>query len=562
MLRELFIQNIAIIEDLIINFKPGLNIISGETGSGKSVIISALGLLLGTRASNDILRSDCEKGLVSGAFEVDSLFQNKLAAFGIPDIQDGVVVMSREISLEGKNLCRINEKIFSLSSFRAVGSLMIDIYGQSEERGLLVPGNQLDILDQFGGAKLNNLKKETTAHFKKFIALKQLWEQEKRRQEEVREKIDFLRFQLNELENADLEDSNEVQHLEEEIRVLSGAESLVLNSQKVYGMLFGGSQESASAYDNISKSIEIFEMMVSIDPSLKGKETIMNDILYSIQDLSDFFRMYAENVQNNPNKLEISQDRLDFLRRLQKKYQKSLDDLMIHRDEIVSTLESHCFSEQRLIELEDEKDRVFREYLEAASGLTRLRQETGLCLSEQVMAVLEELEMKNARFEVVFPAREGLSETGMEDAQFMFSANTGEPLKPLQKVASGGELSRLMLALKSVLAELETVPVIVFDEVDTGIGGEAARKVGMRILRLAAAHQVICVTHSAQVAVFGDTHYVIFKKISGKRTVSQVFHLSPEARKTEIARMLGGKELDTAIKHAEKMLARARKEKI
>ena len=561
MLRELFIHNLAIIEDLTVKLDAGLNIITGETGAGKSVVIGALGLLLGLRASSDILRSGCEKGSVSGAFDVDSAFQQKVSEFSIPDLEDGLIVLSREISREGKNLCRINEKLFSLSGFRALGSLLLDIYGQNEERGLLVPGTQLELLDQLGGHTLVKCKGVTGACYKRLMDLERRIADKVKQQQEISEKTDFLQFQLKELEAASLKDINEEQRLEEEIRILASAEFLAENSLQLYQLLFGNEGDASSVYDKLSRSLEVMENMLGADPSLQERITLLKDILYSVEDLSEFFRSYGERIEHNPNRLEILQDRLDLLRRLGKKYKRSLEELIAFRDELAGILENQSFSQQSIGELEKERARLSGQYLEAAASLTALRKETGSFLSGQVTAILRELEMKEARFEVAFSPREGYSANGMEDIQFLFSANTGEPLKPLQKVASGGELSRLMLALKSVLAKVDSVPVLVFDEADTGIGGEAARKVGLRIAKLAETHQVICVTHSAQVAVFADNHFFIAKEISQGRTVAQVQQLNGSEKKVEIARMLGGRELDTANRHAEKMLEEANKAK-
>lgn len=560
MLRELFIHNIAIIEELALSFSPGLNVISGETGAGKSVIVGALGLLLGSRASSDILRTGCDRGLVTGAFDIDPSLQQKIAEFSIPDAEEDILVLSREISREGKNICRINEKIISLSGFRMVGALLLDIYGQSEERGLLLPANQLEILDQMGGSPLMEWKLKTREWSKKLKGLEKEIARQVRQEQEIKDKRDFLQFQLKELSAAELKDVNEEERLEEEIAILSGGELLAKNSMEVYGLLFGSETEGAPVYDKISRALGILEAMAGIDPSLGEKAAAVQELLYSVQDLSEYFRDYAESIQYNPQRLELLQDRLALIRRLQSKYRKSITELIAYREELAAVLDSQSFNRERIGELREQRDAAEAEYLQAAGNLSLLRKETGSSLAENVAAILRELGMKDARFETQFSLKESFGETGREEVQFVFSANAGEPLKPLQKAASGGELSRLMLALKSVLAEVDSVPVMVFDEADSGIGGETAGKVGRRIAQLASAHQVICVTHSAQVAVFADRHFLISKKFSEERTTAQVQQLSGRERIMEIARMLGGKELDTAVKHGEKMLEEARQQ--
>lgn len=562
MLKELFIHNIAIIDDMALKLGPGLNVITGETGAGKSVIIGALGLLLGLRASSDILRTGCEKGSVSGAFEIDASVKEKVSDLSIPDIDDGLLVMSREISREGRNVCRINEKIFSLSGFRAVGSILIDIYGQNEERGLLLPSNQLEILDQLGGSSLLELKQAVSEHSKIIKNLEREIETQERQEQDIRNQVDFLQFQLNELETAELNDVNEEEALEEEIRILAAAEELARNSLEAYSFLFGSEGNGAPAYDKISSSLSVLDTMAATDPSLREKADLLREVLYSVQDISEFVRDYAERIEHDPQKLAILQDRLDLIRRLRGKYRRSVEELIAYRDEIAAVFKGYAFSEERLGELRQKKEAAEKEYLAAAHNLSALRKETGLFLAQQVGAILTELEMKDARFEVEFSPLEGYPNLGKEETRFVFSANKGEPLKLLQKVASGGELSRLMLALKSILAKVDSVPVMVFDEADAGIGGEAAAKVGKRIAALSKAHQIICVTHSAQVAVFADEHFVISKKVSRERTASQVQNVSGREQVLEVARMLGGKELDTAIMHAEKILEDAAAKKI
>ncbi len=408
MLRELFIHNIAIIDDFSVKLSPGLNVITGETGAGKSVIIGALGLLLGFRASNDILRTGCENGFVSGAFEIDAAMQARVTDLAIPEIEDGILVLSRELSRESRNVCRINEKIVSLSGFRAVGSMLIDIYGQNEEQGLLLPDNQLAILDQLGGGSLLEWKQAVAQGSKNIRNLDTEIEEQERQQQEVREKSDFLEFQLNELAGAQLKDVNEADVLEEQIRILAGAEDLAQNSLVVYSLLFGSEAGGGSVYDKISKSLSVIETMTATDASLQDKAASLQEILYSVQDISEFFRDYAQGIESDPQKLEILQDRLVLIKGLESKYRRSVEELILFRDEIAAVLEGHVFSEERLVELRQEREAAKQEYLAAAEKLSVRRQETGDYLAQHVAGILNELEMKDAHFEAAFaPALAG-----------------------------------------------------------------------------------------------------------------------------------------------------------
>jgi len=560
MLRELYIENFALIDKLTLEFGPGLNVLTGETGAGKSIIVGAVGLLLGARASQEFLRSGYERAVITGAFDCDERMYRWLSELGITDAEEGVLLLSREISRSGKNICRVNGKMVTLSIFRELGTRLIDIYGQHEFQKIFSPDQQLVILDDFGGEELKRVKEDVARHFRLLNSLERKISEARRRKEEIREKKDFWEYQLGEIDSANLKEGEE-EEIEKEIKILSGAEFLAQESLKAYSLLFDSQGELPSAYDLISEVLASLQEMRTYDPSLAEKVESLEETLYVIQDVADFLRNYSEGIEYDPQRLRQLEDRLSLINRIKNKYNKTIAEILQYRDEIAASLEDLHFSDDKLMEMENEREKVQEEYFKKAAKLSKLRASAGEELASEVVKGLKELEMKNVKFKVEIQPRKNPGEQGLEEVEFLFSANPGEPLRPLCKVASGGELSRLMLALKSVQAEMDSVPVLIFDEVDAGVGGYTAYKIGQKMAALAASHQVICVTHSPQVAAFSDAHFAIVKDVKRSRTITNVVRLSPDERIGEIARMLGGKEKETAVKHAKKLILDAKEYK-
>ncbi|HBT20457.1 MAG TPA: DNA repair protein RecN [Peptococcaceae bacterium] len=557
MLRQLSIENFALIDKLTLEFGPGLNVLTGETGAGKSIIIDAIGLLLGSRASQDFLRSGSEKAVVSGVFELNSEIREKLAPLGLDDVDDDFIFLSRELSLTGKNVCRVNGKIVPLSMLKKISSLLVDICGQHEYQKISSPAQQLTILDEFGGEEIYKLKNEVAENFRKLKKIEKKIVDMQNKREEYLKKQDFLQYQLEEINAAQLKEGEE-EEIEKEIKILSGAEFLAGESAKIYGLLFAGENEFPSAYDMIGSAVESLRAMSAYDGSLEEKLKILEDIMYTLQDVAHFMRDYGESKEYNPERLRQLEERLTVINRLKQKYKRSVEEILQYRDEIAASLDELYFSDETLKKFKEEKEKILKVLISKAQELEKLRIFFGKKLSSELEKTLRELEMKDSRFVVKVENTEEINEQGMNNVEFLFSANPGEPLKSLSKVASGGELSRLMLALKSVQAKKDSVPVLIFDEVDAGIGGSTAFKIGEKIAFLSQFHQIICVTHSPQVAAFSHQHFEIVKEVKNNRTTTNVIPLSSEESIREIARMLGGKDKDTAVEHAKRLVCEAR----
>ena len=558
MLAELNIRNFAIIDELRVAFDGGLNMISGETGAGKSIIIGAVGLLLGERANADMIRSFEDAAVVEALFDIRGQegLQEKIREMGFGDGEE--LVVRRVVSRSGKNRVYINGNLASLAALAAIGESLINICGQHEHQMILDPENHTDILDEFGS--LLPLRAAYREHYDRYRALRERLRGLQERRKTQAEREDLLRFQIGEIAGAEPRPGEDAALLEEK-RILSNVQKLIDHAESAYETLYG---KGGSVLTEFRGALSAVKEIRKIDPGLKLSEQEMEELYYRIEEAAFALRDYAKRLSYDPARLEAVEERLELLGRLKRKYGGTLE----------AVLGKQAEAEREIGEigsLEEETGEILREIaaeqgrlMEAAGALSAKRRTAAAALKRAVEGEIRTLRMADARFEVVFrdPAGEGdaaLNEKGMDIPEFYLSANVGESLKPLRAIASGGELSRIMLALKKVLARTGSVGTIVFDEVDSGIGGATAEIVGQKLREVARHHQVLCITHLPQIACCGDRHYLVVKRVAGERTNTSVALLSEEERLTEITRMLGGVELTEKTRdHAREMLHAAR----
>jgi len=559
MLTELNIRNFAIIDEMRVTFAEGLSVISGETGAGKSIIVGAVGLLLGDRATSDMIRSFEDAAQVEALFDISGQegLRWKVGEAGFGDGEE--LVVKRVVSRSGKNRVYINGALASLSTLAAIGESLINVCGQHEHQMILDPENHTDILDEFGG--LLTLRAEYRESYDRYRSLHERLRtlEELRKKREERE--DLLRFQIGEISRAGIR-AGEDAALAEEKRILANVQKLIDLAEAAYEALYG---KSGSALAELRGAVAAVKEIRKIDPGLKLTGEELDELYYRIEDAALILRDYAKRLSFDPGRLEAVEERLELLGRLKRKYGGTLDAVLKRQAEAeeeiaaISTLEEEFAALSQSIA--EERERMAK----AAGRLSEKRHEVAAALKEAVEAEVGTLRMENARFEVVFrELREDrgggpFNEKGSDDLEFYLSANVGEELKPLKGIASGGELSRIMLALKKVLARTGSVGTIVFDEVDSGIGGATAEIVGQKLREVARYHQILCITHLPQIACCGDRHYLVAKRVVGKRTNTSVTLLSEEERREEIARMLGGVDMtEKTREHAKEMLAAAR----
>jgi DNA repair protein RecN (Recombination protein N) len=553
MLSELNIRNFAIIDELKVSFAGGLNVISGETGAGKSIIVGAVGLLLGERANADMIRSFEDTATVEALFQIggqEGLIR-RIEEMGFGDGED--LVIRRIVSRSGKNRVYINGALASLAMLAAIAESLVNICGQHEHQMILDPGNHTEILDEFGGLGLQRAAYGESRDRYRSIREKLRELREMGRIREERE--DLLKFQISEIGQAQIR-AGEDAALAEEKKVLSNVQRLIDCARSAHETLYG---KSGSVLAELKGATAAVGEIRKIDPSLKLTGEEMDELYYRLEDAALTLRDYANRLSFDPDRLEAIEGRLELLGRLKRKYGGTLDTVLQRHTEAEKELANIASAGEEIGKLEEELAAERLRLIRAGGELSARRRQVAALLQERVEAEVCTLRMESARLEVVFrePAEgdAAFGETGMDDLEFYLSTNVGEEIKPLRGIASGGELSRIMLALKKVLARTGSVGTIIFDEVDSGIGGATAEIVGRKLQEVARHHQVICITHLPQIACYGDRHYRVAKEVASERTNTTMALMTDSERLEEIARMLGGVTLTQKTRdHAREML--------
>ena len=568
MLKELRIKNYAIIDELSIDFKAGLNILTGETGAGKSIIIESLGLILGERASDESIRSGEDSASVEAVYDISRVknIKEKLSESGI-ETENNELIIRRQISRSGKNRSYINDSAVNLSLLKDIGDMLVDIHGQHEHQTLLHPENHSIVLDLFGNtlpfrekcrenySNLQNLQREVNELINK--------------ERERVQKIDLLNFQKEEIDKAELK-IGEDDDLKNEKNLLQNAERLHRYATESYEALYS---TEGSVVEKLNSVITNITEINKIDSSA-GK--ILDDgkeALFEIEDIASRIRDYTGKIEFNPDRLSEIDDRLAEITALKRKYGTNIEDVLTYRKKIDEDLEILSKSQERMDGLSAEIEKLKKEMEDVSMELAKEREKAADRFESMIEKELKELKMEKVRFKVNFSYEEDdtsfikykgksvkLFPEGIGKIEFFFSPNIGEDLKPLSKIASGGELSRVMLSIKNILTNKDSIPVLIFDEVDAGIGGGVAEIVGEKLKKVSKGRQVFCITHLPQIASRADSHFLIAKKTSNNRTITSIKELKGEERVEEIARMAGGKVItDTARKHAEEMIMKCSK---
>jgi len=561
MLRELAIRNIALVEEVRAEFGPGLTALTGETGAGKSIVIDALTLALGARSDPDLLRTGTAEAAVEAAFDVSGIpaVSAALVEAGLTAPEDGLLILRRLLPRDGKGRAYVNDQMVPAGTLRTLGECLVDIHGQHQGRLLLSARRHLELLDVFGGTA-----EEAVAFREQFLAWEGVRREQATLQAAAREQAarrDLLAFQVKEIDAARLEVGEE-ERLQAERLILANAERLFALVEEAYGALEG---EEGALLARLKGAAARLAEGARYDPSLAPLQESCAQAEALLKDVAAEVRRYRSKVDFDPVRLEAIETRLHAIERLRRKYGGSVAAVLEARAVAAADLAQIEEAPERLTALAAEETRLAADLLERGRRLSRKREAAAAKLREGVLAELRELGMPRAAFEVRFhrePAAEGkpvpIRVTGLEEAEFFLSVNPGEEVRPLAKVASGGELSRIMLALKGMLAEADETPTLIFDEVDSGIGGGMAEVVGRKLAAVGAGRQVLCVTHLAQIASMADAHYRVEKRTRGGRTETSLHSLEGEDRVAELARMLGAAgDSDLPRRHAAAILERA-----
>ena len=550
MLSTLYIENIAVIEKTNIDFTQGLNVLTGETGAGKSIIIDSINAVTGHRTSKDIIRTGSDSAYVSATFtDVSVEIMDKVMDMGFT-AEDNTLIFSRELSLNGRNTCRINNRPATVSTLKELGINLINIHGQHESLELMQSDSHIIYIDNYGN--LSSLKEDYYNSYKELIKLKKLLNSKGGDESQRLYEIDLLSFQIDEIDNASLS-IGEDESLNEEKKILQNSEKIRSFLEKAKDNLSGysGGDSACNLVDqastNLIKASNFYD-------EAEGLSNRLSDLSYSLQDISVEINDLIDNLEFNPSRLEEIEIRLDEIYKLKRKYGSTIEEILTYRDNAEARLNELVNFDKNMAEAKEKYDTLLAETYEKSVVLTNARQKAGQEFTYKVQEEMKFLDMPNVRISVSIEETP-LSSTGKDKVEILISANPGETPKPVSKIASGGELSRMILAIKTVLSESDIVDTLIFDEVDTGISGKASRKVGLKLKEVAKNRQVICVTHQVQIASLGDSHHFIRKNIKDDRTFTDVTTLDRQGRIDELARIMGGIDItENTKKLAEEML--------
>ncbi|MCY9427339.1 DNA repair protein RecN [Bacillus spizizenii] len=569
MLAELSIKNFAIIEELTVSFERGLTVLTGETGAGKSIIIDAISLLVGGRGSSEFVRYGETKAELEGLFLLESghpVF-DVCTEQGI-DVSDEMIVMRRDISTSGKSVCRVNGKLVTIASLREIGRLLLDIHGQHDNQLLMEDENHLRLLDKFAGAEVESALQAYQEGYQRYMKLLKKLKQLSESEQEMAHRLDLIQFQLEEIESAKLE-LNEDEQLQEERQQISNFEKIYGSLQNAYNAL----RSEQGGLDWVGMASAQLEDISDINEPLKKLSESVSNSYYLLEDATFQMRNMLDELEYDPERLNYIETRLNEIKQLKRKYGATVEDILEYASKIEEEIDQIENRESHLQSVKKELDSVGKDVAVEAANVSQIRKAWAKKLADEIHRELKSLYMEKSTFDTEFKVKTAsrneeapmvngqpvqLTDQGIDSVKFLISTNTGEPLKSLSKVASGGELSRVMLAIKSIFSSQQDVTSIIFDEVDTGVSGRVAQAIAEKIHKVSIGSQVLCITHLPQVAAMADTHLYIAKELKDGRTTTRVKPLSKQEKVVEIGRMIAGVEVtDLTKRHAKELLKQA-----
>lgn len=555
MLSLLHIENIAVIERADIVLQPGFTVLTGETGAGKSIVIDSIGAIMGQRTSRELIRNGVQKGFVSAVFEqIPPELQNKLQEMGLDTEEDGTVRIQRELSEEGRSVCRVNMRPVPASVLKSISPYLINIHGQHDGQKLMQEEYHINFLDSFCNTQ-PLLEQFRPLYTRLFELRKKIRELEKSEQHRA-QRSDMLRYQFNEIAEANVTPTEE-EELNERKQFFDHAGKLAYALQSA-SMLLSGDENTDGACSLLAQAAEELADISTLSKELNGISQKAEELRYLAEDLAETVASIASRVDFSEQERDAVEERLDVIYRLRRKYGASIAEVLTYCDSVAAELEELEHADDRKEELVAE----YHETLAAARGvaaeLSHLRRDAAIELESKILEQLEDLDMEKVRLSICVSPQTKLNSNGMDEVRFLISTNPGEPVKPLSKIASGGELSRIMLAVKNVLTRSEDVGTLIFDEIDTGVSGRAAQKIACKLGEISCSKQTLCVTHLPQLAAMGDHHLLIQKSVSDEHTYTDVRPLSGEDRTREVARMISGDAItDLSMRNSAELLERA-----
>lgn len=559
MIKELYMKNCALIEELRVDFGSKLNILTGETGSGKSIVLEGLNLCLGGKYDRSFLRKDCDRGLVELLIYTDNQkVEDLLNEYSIP-YSDKELLVSRSIFEDGKSTTKLNGRSIRLADLRTIMMTIVDIHSQHQNQALYNRDVHLEFLDLYGKDSLKDIKSKYDASYKKYTDIKSkiLELNDNMTERELEREVDLLKYQIDEIEKANL-DVDEYEILKVKYKKYSNQDKINTAILTSYDLLKSG---DLGVEDRIGKSLSALGPVADYDIVLEDFVEGLENIMYQLEDLDASMRSYIDKNEYNPQILEEIQLRMDFINTMKRKYGDKIEDILDYKIEMKQRLYNIENREERKLALLKEQGKIEEDLEKIGGELTSSRMKVANLLEESLLKELESLNMKNTKFKVIFN-KVGYTSSGCDDVEYYVSFNLGENLNPLNKVASGGEMSRFMLAFKKILSDVDKIETMIFDEIDTGISGRAAQVVGEKLAEMAKHKQLICITHLPQIAAFADNHYYIEKNVENERTFTSIRNLSYQDRQEEIARLISGKIItEKTLEHSHEMIELAKKTK-
>lgn len=551
MLQELSIKDFAIIDEIQISFQPKMTVLTGETGAGKSIIIDALGLLAGGRGSTEFIRKGEKKAVIQGLFTLprEANTYNILEEYGI-DSEDGQIILQRDLYRGGRNICRINGMMVNLATLRKVGETLIDIHGQNEHQELMKPENHIDLLDEYD-KKTSQLRNQYQVVYQNYRKLKLSMEKKEADEKAWAQRLDMLNFQVKEIEEAGLK-INEEDELVEEKNKLDNFQAIYDALELSYQILSG---EKIDVVGNLGNAMNELSDVSDLSENLQEINTKISDAFYSLEDAARDISDELDSMEWNGERLNEIEERLELIHQLKRKYGDTIEDILHYHSRIEKELREMENAEQNSEKQERQLSEALEKVKELAIKLSKQRKKSAKKLEKMIHEQLSALYMDKAVFEVKFLNNSKLYSKGIDKVEFYIQTNPGEEMGPLAKIASGGELSRIMLALKTIFSQKMGVTSIIFDEVDTGVSGRVAQAIAEKISQISNNSQVLCITHLPQVAAIADNHYYISKYVNDGRTETSLKELDEKQKIREIARMLSGSEItELTLKHAEELI--------
>lgn len=556
MLVHLHVKNLALIEEAEVDFQDGLNILTGETGAGKSILIGSVNLALGQKMSRGIIREGAGNALVELVFQVRPDTEEKLKEMGVYP-EEGQVIISRKIT-ENRSISKINGETCTASSIRKIAALLLDIHGQHEHQSLLYPEKQMEILDDYGEVEIQGKKETVKKHYREYSAIKKELETYELDEEQRRREISFLEYEIQEIQEAQLK-PGEDEELETSYRRLSNSRQITEGLGMVY-QLTGDDQEGST--QQIGRALQKLSQISSFDENLEGFYSTLTDIDSLLNDFNREVSSYLSEFVFSEEEFIQIETRLDLLNHLKSKYGSSIEDILNYKGEKEQELERLLHFQEKRETLEKKLEIETADLLKACQELTKVRKAWARELEKQIVLGLQDLNFLNVEFEIQFREREQFSAEGKDSICFLISTNPGEPVRELSKVVSGGELSRIMLAIKTLMADKDDTETLIFDEIDTGISGRTAQKVAEKMSVIAGSRQVLCITHLPQIASQANAHYLIEKNVENMETSTRIRELSYKESVEELARMLGGVKItDAVLQNASEMKDLAQQQK-